>query len=230
MKDETKAILIGVATGILPLALNLLNIPPKNMFSDFDTATFLGNIVQVLILMFLGGFFVYIHKEKQPFKAFQLAIAAPAIVVSTMNGQALNRSETELRELSAPTEIISTPSEPGAFLDLFISSAHAQGESIEHKYLKEASYIDRFWYGISGNLDSPWFVIAGSHITEEKANSQVQELQQKGYDAKVYDRFGGSKYYGVMIGSYLTIAEAKQLRAKAIEDGLPKDTYLWKWK
>lgn len=227
MKDETKAILIGVASGILPLALNLLNIPPNNIFSNFDIATFLGNIVQVLILMFLGGFFVYIHKEKDLFKAFQLAIAAPAIVVGTINGQALNTSETELRELSAPTAITSTLSEPGAFMDFFISSAHA---TTGHKYLKEASYIDRFWYGISGNLDSSWFVIAGSHITEEKANAQVQELQQKGYDAKVYDRFGGSKYYGVMIGSYLTIIEAKQLRAKAIEEGLPKDTYLWKWK
>lgn len=230
MKDETKAIIIGVISGALPLTISLLNSPPKDIFLNFDIATFLGNVVQVLLLMLLGGFIVFINKEKNLYKAFQLAIAAPAIVISVMNGQALHQSENELRELSKPTEIANAISEPVSFINFIISSAYAQNESSENNYLREASNIKRFWYGLTGNIDSPWFVIVGSHKTKQAANEQVQELKQKGYYAIVYDRFKDSQYYGVMIGTYLQLQEAKQLRIKAIEDGLPKDTYLWKWK
>jgi hypothetical protein len=230
MKDETKGIIIGVVSGAVPFAINLINSSPKDIFINFDIVTFLGSVVQVFLLMLLGGFIVFINKETNLYKAFQLAIAAPAIIIGLLNGNALNQVENEVKVLSKPQEIANKISEPNSFMNFFISSAYAQEISSEKNYLKEASGIKRFWYGLTGNLDTPWFVIAGSHKTKQAAEKQVQELKNKGYDAKVYDRFRGSQYYGVMIGSYLSLQEAEQLRKKAIEDGLPKDIYLWKWK
>ena len=79
-------------------------------------------------------------------------------------------------------------------------------------------------------MNNRWFVIAGSHKSEQSALNQVQELKIKGYDAELYNPYSDSEYFGVVIGSYLSLDEAKKLKAKAVKDGLPKDIYLWKWR
>jgi hypothetical protein len=58
----------------------------------------------------------------------------------------------------------------------------------------------------------------------------VERLKGKGYEAIVYPPYRSNPYYGVMIGSWLTLKEANALKSQAIKDGLPKDTYLWKYR
>jgi len=230
MADERKAVIIGIMSGMLPLAINLLGMPPEKIFSNFDIARFSGGVIQVLLLMLLGGFIVFVNKEINLYKAFQLGVAAPAIIVGLMNGQALKQSEYETKQLASPYAIENTSTKSASLMSTFISTAYADESSITNSYLRKTSTFKRFLYGLTGNLDASWFVIAGSHKTAKSANQQVKELKTKGYDAQVYKQFNGSQYFGVMIGTYLPLKEAKQLKAKAIKDNLSKDTYLWKWK
>lgn len=72
-----------------------------------------------------------------------------------------------------------------------------------------------------------WFVISGSHPTREAAEKHAAEIRGKGFPAEVYAPYGNNPYYAVVIGSQMTLSEARQLRLKAIRSGLPKDTYLW---
>jgi hypothetical protein len=45
----------------------------------------------------------------------------------------------------------------------------------------------------------------------------------------VYVPLSETKYYAVVIGSYLSLSEARSLKREAIKDGLPPDTYLWRY-
>lgn len=73
-------------------------------------------------------------------------------------------------------------------------------------------------------------MIAGSFVSEANADRQAGYLRQsKGYDARVYRPLDGGGYYAVIIGSYLSLKEAQTLKEQALRDGLPMDTYLWKY-
>ena len=230
MNDERKAISIGAVAGFVPSVINLIHLTPKEMFANFDQATFFGNTVKALLLMFLGGLIVFLNKEKNMLKAFQLGIAAPAIFIGFITGTALNTSEEEVRILTNPAETESIENQLSSSLNFFVSRAYANDVKSDKSYIRKAPITKRFWYGLTGSINNPWFVVAGSHKTKGAANKHVKELKEKGYNAKVYNRFAESDFYGVMIGSYLSLKEAQKLRSKAIKDGLPKDTYLWKWK
>jgi hypothetical protein len=230
MNDEKKAVVIGAVAGWVPSMINLIHLAPDEMFTNFDMATFLGNVVKILLLMFLGGLIVFLNKEINVLKAFQLGIAAPAIFIGFINGTALNTSEEEVKLLTDPAEIGAMENVQRSSLSFFISSAYAADVKKEKTYLRKAPITKRFWYGLTGSIQNPWFVIAGSHKSKKTASKHAEALKKKGYDAKVFNRFAGRDYYGVMIGSYLSLKEARQLRLRAIQDGLPKDTYLWKWR
>jgi hypothetical protein len=72
-------------------------------------------------------------------------------------------------------------------------------------------------------------VIAGSHLKLEDASKQASEIGRKWpkYRGEVYAPYGNNPYYAVVIGANLTYEDAQALRRKAIQDGLPNDTYLW---
>ena len=112
---------------------------------------------------------------------------------------------------------------------MFASPAYAQDKTqIPKVTLKEKpGAFSRFLWGVTGNLDNSWFVIVGSHKDKKDAQKQVDELKAKGYAAEVF-KPTNSKYYGVVIGSWLKKEQAQALSEKALKDGLPKDTYLWK--
>ena len=115
MNDERKAISIGAVVGFVPSVINLIHLTPKEMFANFDQATFFGNTVKALLLMFLGGLIVFLNKEKNMLKAFQLGIAAPAIFIGFITGTALNTSEEEVRILTNPAETESIENQHSSF-------------------------------------------------------------------------------------------------------------------
>lgn len=95
-------------------------------------------------------------------------------------------------------------------------------------FSEEESPTQKFLRGFLGlQSKNVWFVIAGSHLREDDAQVQAKEIRSIGFEANVYEPSEGKKYYSVVIGSFLEYSDAKQLRQKAIEAGLPKSTYLW---
>ena len=112
-----------------------------------------------------------------------------------------------------------------------VSQAYAQSgaeHAIKQFSLPDETVKQQVFRGLFGSLPrNIWFVIAGSQLTEDGAEQQAKIIRGKGFAADVYAPYGGNPYYAVVIGSQLTIAEARALKRKAVAAGLAKGTYLW---
>lgn len=233
---------VGGVGGALPVLIDLINIDAATMFLGFDPMVFLGYLIRAALLVLLGALLVWVNSETDVKKALQIGIMAPAIVVGFMNGSDLKDTKEELgiaeealqaRQMEGESsaanidENVLNIKNKGSFW--LFPSAYAQDRKLKGIH-RDPSAFSRIWYGFTGRSDNGWFVIAGSHTRKKEAKAQANELKKKGYRAKVFPPFQGSSYYGVMIGSWLTLNEAKSLKSVAIQDGLPKDTYLWKYR
>lgn len=234
-------VIIGVAAGSTPVLVNLVNVDASLIFAQWDWAVFSGYLIKALVLMLLGGLVVYVNGELQNWKAFQLGIMAPALVVGFLNGQ---KVDVLARDLAAATQGPITPRDKPAPMDSMkgaanttlqprdssfglISAAHADDPLLKGLH-RDVSNSDKVFYGFTGYSTNNWFVIVGSFVQEQNAYSQAANLKKLGYDARVYERFSDSKFYAVAIGANVSLNEAKRLRDQALRDGLPSDTYLWK--
>jgi len=234
--DTRTRIIIGGIGGIAPLIVSLLVIDLGAVIDDLAMMDAIGLAVRCLVLIFIGALVGYMHNnEREPFKVFQLGIAAPALLTTAINGYGIIGSGAAFKELKTAYD------DSGAIpkiIQPFIANAHAAGTS-SHRYRNgnafqqpKVSGIERFLRGLIGRRVSSsgddWFVIVGSHTSNAKASSQVKRLKGKKYLAKVYQPTDNSHYYAVVIGTNLTLLDAQTLRKKAIGQGLPKDTYLWR--
>lgn len=242
-KELKTALIVGAISGVVPLVMNLVGVDAELIIDNFQIKIFIGYLIKAVGLMTLGGFIVFINSEEDLEKAFQLGIMAPAIVIGALNANNLNDTKEEMRTLQQELEVPANnafllPDQTSESLgDSLISSligiAYAKDKTAEAAKKgrhNEPSSLSLIWYGISGNISNGWFVIVGSHKNEAAAERQATQLKAKGYDARVYPPFSSNRYYGVMIGAYMTLEDARKLREAAIKDGLPNDTYLWKWR
>ena len=241
--EEKRAVLVGAAAGATPVLVNLIDIDAALIIDSFQMKIAIGYLIKTIGLMILGGFFVFINQEIDIKKAFQLGIMAPAVVIGMLNANNLSEANDQIEvldeQLNIKSKVIGIRPEGISYLPIegdyppskplfsLISLAYANDLIGEHG---EPSTTKLIWYGVTGNISNGWFVIVGSHKTENSAKKQADNLKLKGYDARVYPPFGGNEYYGVMIGAYVSLETAKDLKASAIKDGLPSDTYLWKWR
>jgi len=243
MKNRTALIMGGIG-GLLPLIITLINIDASTMFKEFDPYVLAGYSVRAIILILLGALFVWVNSETDLKKALQIGIMAPAIALGYMNGADLRDAKKELsvaqQELAAnqvneTSNVTPNAGNPagitGSHIFNITSLAYATNQTQMPKGLhRDPGALSRMWYGLTGRSDNGWFVIVGSHKTENAANAHVERLKSQGYEAIVYPPYRSNPYYGVMIGSWLTLEEANLLKLQAIKDGLPKDTYLWKYR
>jgi hypothetical protein len=243
MSTKTSLIVGGIG-GALPALIELINTDAATMFQGFDFLVFAGHAVRIALLIILGVFLVWVNSETDLRKALQMGIMAPAIIVGLTNGAQLRDAKQELaiakqqlqnRQLKGRQNLplknnnISHIKSGRTFW--LVSYAYAEdGNTVPKGIHRNPTTFSKIWYGLTGQSDNGWFVIVGSHKTEKEAETQVASLKKKGYRAIVYPPFLGSSYYGVMIGSWLTLDEAKTLQSQAIRDGLPEDTYLWKFR
>ncbi|WP_434362554.1 SPOR domain-containing protein [Parasalinivibrio latis] len=238
----SKPLLVGGIGGALPVIIDLINTDAASLFEGFNPLVFAGYSVRVALLVLLGALWVWVNRETDIRKALQIGIMAPAIIVSYMNGVEVNSSKKMLnianQELqfqqtqnASPDQGQSIPSSAGS--TFWILPAAFVAEAAEEVATKgvhhKVSSVSKLLFGLTGSAKNGWFVIAGSHKTEVAAQYQVQQLARQGYTAKVFEPFGDSEFYGVMIGSWLTLSEARQLRKQALADGLPSDTYIWNY-
>ncbi len=229
--DTKQRILLGAAGGITPYLITLLSIDFKSVIGGYELLDWVGLVVRCVILMFLGSLVAYLHKkETEQFKVFQLGIAAPALLATFINGNAGNN------------QALPTPSDNTTSLSISIfSQAYAAGTSDDKTYINagmlrepKVSAFSRFSRGVFGTKlktleKEMYFVIVGSHNEKEKAEAQARSLANKNYHAKVYNPYGSSDYYAVVIASNVTKDEASKVKDEAIKNGLPKDTYIWKY-
>ncbi|CAN2040447.1 SPOR domain-containing protein [Candidatus Magnetomoraceae bacterium gMMP-15] len=242
-RENIEAIIVGSFAGTIPVLLNLLNIEVTTILKEFDWLTFCGYAIRVILLMVLSGFLVYVNSEVDKRKALQIGIMAPAILIGYINGEnlddtkkQLNYAQEQIQQLSdydkndKNVKYYKEPSFRDRSVFSFIPSAYADNDSVLKGRHRDPGSWDRLWYGLTGKIKKGWFVISGSHKSKEAAQQQARKLEKMGYKAMVFPPFGSNQYYGVIIGSYINFDEAKTLRDQAIKDGLPKDTYLWKYK
>lgn len=241
--EEKKALLVGAMAGAMPTLANLVSLEAHLIFDGFSYDVFAGYMIKLVGLMALGAFLVFVNKERELSKAFQLGVMAPAIVIGTLNANNLETAnktigalEEQLRDKNKSAKIVpegvgylpvqyaKTPTKPR-----FSLFAYAHANELQGVHNKPSS-LQRFWYGVTGDMQDSWFVIVGSHSSENNAKKQADELRKAGFDARVYPPFGNSQYYGVVISSYVPLQKAKEVKADALQAGLPEDTYLWKWR
>lgn len=236
LSDKSRMIIGGIG-GIAPLIISLLVVDLKSLLNDLAMMDAVGLTVRCLVLIFIGAMVGYLHNsEHEPFKVFQLGIAAPALLTTAINGYSVVGPAATLKEYKTSAYQV----EPANRFSLaFISSAHADEPKLRGKYLNRHAFkepkisnMERFMRGLIGKRISSkgddWFVITGSHKSYAKAREQILSINQKKFAGKVYQPNFGSEYYAVAIGANLSLDEAQRLKDKAIRKGLPKDTYLWR--
>jgi len=227
-------VVIGVVAGATPLLVNLVNVEAGVIFAQWDWLVFCGYMIKAVALMGLAGIVVYVNGESHNWKAFQLGIMAPALVVGFLNGQkvdaltkdlAVTKTLTPTRPRDEPSNGKGVSLKPERREFALISSAHA--ESLPKGLHRDSTNADKVLFGFTGYSTNNWFVIVGSYFQQRNARAQEENLKKIGYDARVYDpNFSRTKYYAVAIGSNLSLDEAEKIREQAVRDGLPSDTYI----
>lgn len=222
----SKRIILGAIGGITPYIATLLTIDLASVVHSYQLFDWIGLCLRCAVLIFLGSLMAYLHKsETEPFKIFQLGLAAPALIATLINGNQINH------------QTIPSPVKEITWNFSLVPTAHAQeNEFVNEDLLRDpqVSSSSRFFRGLVGSKlqgpeESKWYVIVGSHRTVEEARMQVKELAGKRYKAKIYSPFGTSKYYSVAIAANVTLDLAKKIKAEAIDNGLPDDSFLWSY-
>lgn len=224
--DSKKRILIGAIGGISPIIISLLVVDVISLYKETGLIDGIGLGIRFLVLIFIGGLVGYLHQnEQEPFKLFQLGIAAPALLTTAINGNSIT-NQSQLHEYRSQTDIT-----------FFIKSAYADQHAYTNSNLflePKVSDTQLFLRGLLGtklfNEEDDWFVIIGSHKNIQRAKAQVTVAAEKKYKAKIYSPSDQSEYYSVVIGANLDLKSAQRLQHEAVKHGLPKDTYLWKRK
>lgn len=219
LSDRQRFLFAGLG-GIMPTLLNLIVIDLETLLLSVTALSILSYLIRVLALFAIGGVVGWLNRgERDPIKLFQLGIAAPALITAAMNGGRVSLPEAP----AAPSQQVSWH---------ILSEAYAQTNTatLKHFTMPEETSVQQIYRGFFGALPkNVWFVVAGSHTTQEAAEKQVRQIRDnyRNFTAEVYAPYGGNPYYAVVIGAQLTIQDAKQLQQQAISAGFPKDTYLW---
>ncbi|WP_281558835.1 hypothetical protein [Thalassomonas sp. RHCl1] len=227
-------IALGAIGGITPYLVTLLSIDFKTAVVNYEILDWVGLIVRCIILIFLGAFVAYLHKtENEPFKVFQLGLAAPALLATFING-GIGSNE------SLPVSPLANQYSISIFPQAF--AANPSAESTKKKQYQNEQMLkepkisgwSRFLRGVAGtklqtSQQNSYFVIVGSHNSYKQAKAQAKSLEKKNYKAKVYNPQGFAKPYAVAIASNISKKEALQLRNKAIADGLTAESYIWSY-
>jgi hypothetical protein len=211
--------LVAGLGGVSPVLISLIVIDLQTLLLKVTPILVISYLIKILALFALGGLIGWLHKnERELFKLFQLGIAAPALITAGINGTRIHLPEA--------VPVMTTRA---AFS--LVGEAYAQPP--QQPATKQFSYPaettnQQIARGLFGKLpNNVWFVIAGSHPSQESANKHAEELRRRGFSADIYLPYGGNPFYAVVIGAQITRSDAQAVQQKAISAGLPKDTYLW---
>jgi hypothetical protein len=227
--DRERFLIAGIG-GLAPVLLSLIVIDLRTLMLDATWLVMLSYGLRTVGLFIAGGIVGWLHKrETDTAKLFQLGITAPALITAWLNGSHVTLPENSVSPASSqesPVASLLLQLIPAAHADTEVApGARAAAKQFALPAETPRQQIYRGFFGATPK--NVWYVIAGSHQKIEDARKQVADLRQRGFTADVYAPYGGNPHYAVVIGAQLTLAAATQLRAKAVQSGLPPGTYLW---
>jgi len=224
MSNWTRFLIAGTGA-IIPLLLNLTVIDLRTILLGVTSLVLISYVIRQVALFAIGGMVGVLNNEQDPFKLFQIGIAAPALITALLNG-----SQVRLPQANTQASPSKTAESRHMGWDL-VSPAYAQEaarERLKTFSLPSETAGQQVYRGLFGSVPTNvWYVIAGSFANRENAEQRAGEIRQKGFPADVYAPYGQNQFYSVVIGAQLTREEAQQLRLKAISAGLPPDTSIW---
>ncbi len=208
-------ILIGGIGAIAPVLLSLMVIDLKTLLLSLTAVTVISYLLRAIVLFAVGALVAWLHKsERDQFKLFQLGMAAPALVLTGLNGSNVSLPESPSAANQASWSIISP------------AYAQMRPDIKMFSYPRE-SPAQQAYRGFLGKV-SPnlYFVVAGSHQSRNAAETQARELRSRGLSASVYAGFADDENYQVVIGEQLTLPEAQEVQQHAASaQGI--ETHLW---
>jgi hypothetical protein len=192
-----------------------------NLFVHASVGTVIGTLLPPLVLFGIGILVVHLHKETIPVKAYQLGIAAPAMV-SIWVGTAANKEKdaeppknTEI-EVAAPVQTNAAQGEI-SFLANFFPSATAQQKPLQVQVnsfkLPEETFAQQFWRGVNGTQPANRFYVAHDSFTNlAKAVAVRDSLTNAGIQgAEIYKSSNAAEPYRVVLGKQLNLKDATTL-------------------
>jgi hypothetical protein len=222
--NTRQKIVIGGLGALTPIAVNLLVIDFATIFVGLTPLVFVGYVIRVVILFYLGGLVAFLHKdEHNRVKLFELGIVAPALITGLMNAARIDVPKT-------PAEASNRP----AGVDVLVAVVYAQdGRTRDLRTFSPPpeTAVQQVVRGLTGlKSKRVWFVIAGSSVSRadaEKLAAEINSRKMKDLTADVYAPYDGNRQYAVVIRANLTYGEAKSLRQRAVTSRLRGDPYLW---
>ena len=223
--SASKRFMVGGIGGLAPVFVLLLAFDYEKNFVNTNTAQTLGYLVRALALFAIGGFVSWLHEsETHLFKLFEVGVGAPALLAGLITTHSIAPQTKPETVQAAVASVVETV--------FMIPSAHAQ--TTRMPALKEfrprvAQPRDEFLEGLLGiNAPNNYYVVTGSFTDYEKARKEAVRINSSGNSIKadVYAPFRSNPYYAVVIGENLSRTDATDLRAKAVQSGLPKSTYV----
>jgi hypothetical protein len=188
-------------------------------------------VLRQITLFAIGGLVGYFNDENNPWKLFQIGIAAPALLTALINARQVPLPQT-LSTIAAPSNKASPSAKVSFFESLMIPSACAdeiEPDGTRVFSLPSESYSQQFARGYFGSTPGNiWYVIVGSFRDKERAFAQADAIRASGFSANVYRPYGAAhRFFSVVIGAQMPRDAAELLKQRAIAAGLSPDTYLW---
>lgn len=232
-EDQTlatqKKFAIGGLGALAPILLSLLVIDLGTLLIDLSVLALVSYLIRVTALFVVGGVIAILNKaENDPWKVFQLGIAAPALLTTAINGSNVTLPKKPAPQDTTSSQSIGSTEQPSLFALVYAQTPESEQKSPKKFTLPKETPMQQIYRGLLGSTPkNVWFVIAGSYAKSDEAEKQVERIRAKGFSAEVYAPYRGNPYYTVVMGAQLTRAEAEQLRLRAIKEGLPSETSLW---
>lgn len=247
-----KRFLIGGLGGLAPVAALLLAIDFEKHFADPMSAKVLGYAARVVVLFAIGGVVAWLHEnEDKLFKLFEIGVGAPALIAGFVTTNSLVMGVPPSLPVAGVAEAIVLSLLPSAHAQggsgssaktapqppASLRARQADSDRIvlpeqmpeTIKKFKAPTTGAQFLEGFIGVAPThSWYVIAGSHATQEDAAKQAAAINamNKELKAEVFAPVSSGKPFGVVLGAELSRGEAKALRNKAISAGIGEDAHI----
>jgi hypothetical protein len=179
---------------------------------------FLSYYVLIPVLMFLGGVLCWLGSdETSKIKLFAMGIAAPAIITTLAGGP------KEPSRIPAPP--ISAPGPAGWLEQQFVTVALAQTNAKDNcASMPSLLQGFRIFFGEPNR----YYVIVAGYKSKAAAEAKAKEVNQEDATMKAFvgKRKPCNEYYPVVVGDYLTEADANKLLVRAKKLDAAEDPYL----
>ena len=143
-----KRFFFGGVGALMPIFLTVVTLDFVALASkpeNFTPLNIVGVFIRYSVLFGIGGFIAYLHrKESEPFKLFELGIAAPALITSLVASSAL-RLDVTRAEGSAKSALL----EPTTVF-LLINSASAAASTGKDAVTNRSNFWSQIFDGITG--------------------------------------------------------------------------------